>query len=143
MSKRRKSTVDLLFQENVAKPQQHERTSPQDKQFVRIFNSMLDNKNYMALSGSAVKLFQYMKQWAIKNKEYKTYGTFDYSTGLLESEGIMAKKTCAMALKELEHYGFIKKMNNATSGCGFAQKWAFSDEWQKGDKPVFDRHTRW
>ena len=139
MGKRRKTRDDILFQENVARPQEHERKSSQDKQFVRIFNSMLESENFIQLSGSAVKLLLYMKQWAIKNKEYKTYGTFDYSSGLPLKKGFMAKRTCATALKELEHYGFIKKMNNAMDGCGFAQKWAFSDEWQKRTKPPFER----
>lgn len=139
MGKRRKTQDDILFEKNVKEPQKHERTSPKDKQYVRIFNSMLGSENFMHLSGSAVKLLIYMKQFANKNPEYKKEKTFNYSTGLPVEKGFMAKRTCANALKELEHYGFIMKMNNAVSGCGFAQKWAFSDEWQKGTKEPYER----
>lgn len=139
MGKKKKSASDILFEENVKRPKKHERTDSSEKQFVRIFNNMLDNQNFMNLSGSAVKLLLYMKEFANKSNEYKHYGEFDYATSLSESKGFMAKKTCANALKELEHYGFIEKRNNAMSGCGFAQKWAFSDKWQKGTRPMFER----
>ena len=51
----------------------------------------------------------------------------------------VSKTTARCALLELEHYGFIKKENNAGQNYGFTQKWSRSNDWYKDIKPIWHR----
>lgn len=51
----------------------------------------------------------------------------------------VSKTTARCALLELEHYGFIKKENNAGQNYGFTQKWSLSNDWYKDIKPIWHR----
>lgn len=78
-----------------------------------------------------------MLDWAFASEQFIRTGTFDYSTTMLSSKGIMSNKTTIKALEELQHFGFIQKENNAVAKSGLTQKWSFSNEWYTGIKKGF------
>lgn len=139
MSKRRKNKTDWeLFYEEMSKPQDFEVAKREnDKSYVRIFAQMLKNPNYKKMSSNAKVAYMYMKQYVYKNEEFRDKRVFEYSAGKLAKLGVMSLNTAAKALKELEHYHFIKKENNATLQCGFTQKWSFDDDWQEREYEDF------
>lgn len=126
------------FYEEMKKSQPYEVPATEnDKTFVRLYSNMLRNPNYKKMSANAKVAYMYMKQYAYKSEEFMKYRTFEYSAGMLERLGIMSVNTASRVLKELEHYRFIEKANNATKQCGFIQKWLFSDGWQKQEYKDF------
>ena len=135
MSKRRKNKTETqkLYEKNVKEPQSFEIPKEENKKsFSRFYTYMINHQNFLSLSGNAVKVYTLMRAeiWEDINKYAKDM-EFEFSANKIEAKGIMTKKTCIKALRELEHYGFIKKENNATYQSGLKQKWSFSDEWSK------------
>lgn len=93
---------------------------------------MTEHDNFLALSGNAVKVYILMRTIIWEDiDDYAKTKTFDFSANSLDKAGIMSKKTVIRAMKELEHYGFIRKENNATYQSGMKQRWSFSDEWYR------------
>ena len=141
MSKRKrpKTESQKLYEKNVQIPQSFEIPKEENgKSFSRFYTYMIMHPNYLSLSGNAVKIYTLMraKIWEDINK-YAKDKTFEFSANKIEAKGIMVKKTCIKALRELEHYGFIRKENNATFQSGITQRWSFSDEWSKRIYPKF------
>ena len=113
-----------------------------NKTYTRVTHYMKFHPNYLKMSPNAMVVLDYMKEWAFnpKNTEYIKYGTFDFAPSLVSRElKIMSDKTARNALKELQHYGFIEKANNAGFQYGLTQKWRFSSEWQDGERPLYTK----
>ena len=116
--------------------------SEKNKTYTRVTHYMKFHPNYLKMSPNAMVVLDYMKEWAFnpKNTEYIKYGTFDFAPSLVSRElKIMSDKTARNALKELQHYGFIEKANNAGFQYGLTQKWRFSSEWQYGERPLYTK----
>jgi hypothetical protein len=77
-----------------------------------------------------------MLDWAFASDEYLHNKTFEFSTTMLTNIGVMSNNTTILALKDLQHYGFIRKANNAMQGSGLTQKWEFISDWYKGEKQL-------
>ena len=137
--KRNPRTEEEKFYSEVAKPQFYELPKNEKPIFTKAYSYIFTNANFMKASSSAKILYFYMKDWAYKNKEFRKNREFAYSITLLERQGIMTAKTCASALKELEHYHFIKKTNNATFQSGLTQKWTFDDGWYRQEFPKYQK----
>ena len=141
MSKKNKykSELQTLKEERIYKLQDFELPNnlKQEKRFVRITHYMLQHENYKKMSSSAKVVLLYMLDWAFASEDYVKTQTFDFSTTMLTRNGIMANKTAISALRELEHYGFIQKENNACKNSGITQKWSFSSSWYTETKRTF------
>lgn len=131
--KKPKSEKDKLYEQNVKKPQSYEVPLQEEhKNFSRVYKYMTEHDNFLALSGNAVKVYVLMRTEIWEDiDDYAKTKTFDFSANSLDKAGIMSKKTVIRAMKELEHYGFIRKENNATYQSGMTQRWSFSDEWYR------------
>lgn len=128
--KQQKTQNQQMYEKYVRAPQPYERVDQSDNQFFRIFVQMVKHPNYLSLSGSAIKIYTIMRAQIWENiKDYSNTREISFSSNEIERKGIMSKKTCIKALRELEHYGFIEKANNAMYQSGYTQRWKFSDEW--------------
>lgn len=125
---------EQLFKERATNIQDFEAPPKADHNYTRVLHYMLTNPNYIKMSSSAKVLLMYMKDWAFASKNYIEHYQFEYSTTMLDNIGVMTNKTQTEALRELEYYGFIKKINNACQSGGFTQIWEFNDEWYKQEK---------
>lgn len=137
MSRKKKIKTELqqLREERIYKIQDFEMPlENEQKRYTRLTHYMLHHDNYKNLSSSAKVLLTYMLDWAFGSDEFARTQTFEYSTTMLSSKGIMSNKTTIKALDELQHFGFIEKENNATKESGITQKWSFSSEWYTGIK---------
>lgn len=140
MGKKKKQNNEWTqFYNEMTTPQNYEKPVGESGRFTKMYSYMLMHKNYIRLSNSAKTAYSYIKEFAYKSKEFRENRTFDMSITLLDKLGILTAKTCGIAFRELEHYGFIKKVNNATFQSGITQKWAFSDEWYKREFEPFKR----
>ena len=137
--KKKPRTEEEKFYSEVAKPQNYEQPQGEKPIFTKAYSYLFTNQNFIKASSSAKVLYFYMKDWAYKNKEFRKTREFDFSITLLDKLGVMTAKTCGSALKELEHYHFIKKANNATFQSGITQKWAFDDGWYKQEFPTYKK----
>lgn len=132
--KRLKTDKEILYEKNIGKLQDFQLPIDENKRrYVRITHYMLQHINYKKLSSSAKVALLYMYDWAFSSEEYLHFKTFDFSTTLLTRNDVMSNKTAISALRELEHYGFIQKENNACQSSGITQKWSFSNKWYKGE----------
>lgn len=138
MSSRKTRNEWEEFYAEMASPQDYDKPTGENGKFTKIYSYMLTHPNYIALSNRARTVLTYMKDWAYGSKEFRDKRVFAFSPLLLEKLGVMTAKICRKGIKELEHYGFIKKANNATFQSGVAQMWAFSNEWYKGVKPRYE-----
>lgn len=132
-----KSELQELREKNVYQIQDFEAPKGEEKRYTRSMHYMKFHPNYIKLKPNSKVLLEYMKDWAFASEEFARLHTFDFSTTMLEKHKIMTSKTTGNALKELEHYGFIRKENNATKTSGITQKWSFSSEWYDGIKRTF------
>ena len=135
--KREKTAFEKMREERTAKVQIFEKPPKESGRYVKQTHYMLMHENYIKLSSSAKVLLSYMKDWAFASESYIKHGIFEYSTTMLSNAGVMANKTQVEALNELQHYGFIKKDNNARTDGGITQEWSFSCEWYMGSKPKY------
>lgn len=113
-----------------------------DKTYTRITKYMKHHPNYLKLSTNAMVVLDYMKDVAFDffNEEYLIFGTFDFSVSyVVDKLKIMSIKTARNAINELQHYGFIEKVNNTGLGKGFTSKWRFSNKWQYENNSKLDR----
>lgn len=142
MSKKKKPKTqqEKLYEQNVQVPQSFEVPKMEkNKNFARIYQYMAENENFLSLSGNAVKIYIIMRTSIWKDiNDYAKTTTFNFSANKIDAVKTMSKKTCIRALRELEHYGFIRKENNATYQSGMTQRWSFSDEWSKRTYKKFD-----
>ena len=143
MSKKKKfkTPEQVLLEQNVYNIQDFE-ISPnekQDRQYTRNFNYMKFHENYIRMSSNAKVALEYIKYFAFRNKEYIEHKTFDLAFSLLAKWLNISKTTARYSLLELEHYGFIRKENNAGQCYGFTQKWSLSNDWYKEIKPQWNR----
>lgn len=133
--KKIKTQLQQLREERIYKIQDFEMPlENEQKRYTRLTHYMLHHPNYIKLSSSAKVLLTYMLDWAFASDDFAKTQTFEYSTTMLSSKGIMSNKTTIKALEELQHFGFIQKENNATRDSGITQKWSFSNEWYTGIK---------
>lgn len=144
MAKRPKFKTELqkLREENIYKIQDFEQPSKEEKRYIRLSHYMLHNINYIRLSSSAKVLLMYMLDWAFASEEFAKTQKFNYSTTMLDRQGVMSNKTTIKALEELQYYGFIQKENNATQDSGITQKWSFINEWYKGEKKPLEKKNQ-
>ena len=140
MGKKKKplSAQEVAYEKNIRQIQDFEVPQGEDQRYIRLSIYMMSNPNWIKLSSSAKEVFVSMKAWALRSEEYLFNLTFEYSTTLLYKIGAMSNNTCIRALKELQYYGFIEKVNNATTDGGFTQKWKFSAKWQEKTMPNFE-----
>lgn len=133
MSKKNKikTPEQVLLEKNVFNIQEFEipPNETQNRQYTRNFNYMKFHPNYVNMTSNAKVALEYIKYFAFTNKEYIQHRTFDLAFSLLAKFMNVSTKTARYCLVELEHYGFIKKENNAGQGYGFTQKWALSNNW--------------
>lgn len=142
MSKKKiKTPEQVQLEKNVYTIQDFEipPNETKDRQYTRNFNYMKFHENYMNMTSNAKVALEYVKYFAFRNNEYIQCKTFDLSVSLLVRWMRISKTTARYALLELEHYGFIKKENNAGQKYGFTQKWSLSDEWYRDIKSVWHR----
>lgn len=135
--KRQKTEREKLYEANISKTQDFEQPLKEERKFIRVTHYMLQHENYKKLSSSAKVVLLYMLDWSFSSEEYLHKRTFDFSTTILTRNKVMANKTAISGLKELEHYGFIQKENNARQDLGITQKWSFSNSWYSGKKRTF------
>ena len=138
-SKRQKTAFEKMQEERTAKVQIFEKPPKESGRYVKQTHYMLVHENYIKLSSSAKVLLSYMKDWAFASESYIKTGIFEYSTTMLANMKVMSNKTQVEALNELQHFGFIKKENNARKEGGFTQEWSFSCEWYQGAKPEYKK----
>jgi len=94
-----------------------------DEKYIRITRTMLNHKNFIALSNNAKILYIYMRDWGYPVNKV------NYSISL--SKKLMSKNTFLKCIKELEYYGFIK----TTWSNKFSHKpneYTFIPNWYKG-----------
>lgn len=111
----------MLLEKNVFNIQDFEipLNEAKNRQYTRNFNYMKFHPNYVKMTSNGKVALEYVKYFAFSNKEYVKYKTFDLSFSLLAKFMNVAPKTARYSLQELEHYGFIKKENNAGQTYGF------------------------
>lgn len=132
---------EIAYNENIAPIQDFQ--APKDakekeRQYTKTTHYLLMHKNFIKLSNLAKVVLFYMYDWAfIDNDDYLFNKKFKFSTTILENLGVASRKGVRSAFKELQHYGFIKKENNACPSGGFTQEWSFIIDWETGEKPNF------
>lgn len=142
MSKNKNKTQEqILLEKNVFNIQDFEipPKETQNRQYTRNFNYMKFHQNYIRMTSNSKVALEYIKYFAFGNKEYIQHKTFDLAFSLLAKMMNVSTKTARYSLLELEHYGFIKKENNAGQGYGFTQKWSLSNNWYGEIKTKWER----
>lgn len=132
-----KTERQKLLEKNIYTIQDFEQPQKEQKRFIRLSHYMLNHINYKKLSSSGKVALTYMLDWAFANEEFVKTQCFNFSTTMLTRNGIMANKTAISSLKELEHFGFIQKENNACKTSGITQKWFFSNSWYSGERTEY------
>lgn len=97
--------------------------------YIRLAYGLIDSEAFLGLSGNAVKLYIYMREWAYK-KEHSDGNALTYTLGLAKERLRISEPTANKALLELEKKGFIKRKNNSRATREPTQ-WEFSDKWYK------------
>lgn len=140
MSKRKKykSERDLLYEKRNKELLDYQRPNGGSNRYAIKTHYMLNHINYVKMDLSAKVILEYMIDWAMGSDEYLKTGVFEFSTTLLARMKVMSNVTSGKALRELEHYGFIRKANNATYQSGMKQRWSFSDEWYRRTYKKYD-----
>ena len=95
--------------------------------YVRLNYDLLDSEAFLGLSGNAVKLYIYMREWAYR-KEKSDGKSLTYTVRFASERLQLSIPTANKALLELEKKGFIKRLNNSKASRE-ATVWEFSDKW--------------
>lgn len=90
---------------------------------IRLTKDMLDSKAFRSLKPSTIKVYLYMKLWANGKVE------FDYAKSL--GSKIVSSTTFLNSVKELIDYGFIERVYFSNGGGHKANRYRFSNKWQK------------
>jgi len=142
------SEKEILKQKYVYATQPFQVAQGKDHHFVKTHRYMVYHRNYIKMSSNAKVVLSYMYMVAFWNydkdgyNEYLYSQTFDFSTTYLEVVGVMNKLTAMRAMQELEHYGFIERVNTTGKGKGITQRWRFSSKWMTGERPYFKQDKR-
>lgn len=97
--------------------------------YIRLAYGLIDSEAFLGLSGNAVKLYIYMREWAYK-KEHSDGNALTYTLGLAKERLRISEPTANKALLELEQKGFIERKNNSRATREPTQ-WEFTDKWYK------------
>ena len=126
--------AEKLKDKHIFKVQTYERPVGESNRYFRIMHYMLMHRNFCNLSSNAVVVYLYMRDWVYDNEEYLHSQIFPFSASMITNKRKMSRPTVVKALKELEHFGFIKRENNACFQSGLTQYWSFIDDWFTGEK---------
>lgn len=90
---------------------------------IRLTKNMMDNKKFIHLKPSSIKVYMYMKLWACGEQEV------DYSKSL--GTKVVSPGTFSTAIKELIENGFIERVYFSNGGGHKPNRYRFSDNWTK------------
>lgn len=97
--------------------------------YVRLGFSLINHPKFQNLSGNAIKLYIYMREWAYRKE--KSNGQFlTYTLKLAKDIMNVSEPTANKAILELERNGFIIRLNNSKYNKE-ATRWQFVSDWYK------------